>query len=216
MNHFSGKTVICLAVCAAVLALSGCGSSKYAFEPEGNSLYIADDGTVSTAFVEEVDQSYYTEAGMLTFCEDSVIEYNQSQGAEAVAYQYEAEDDAVLPVSIDDFTYGDEAVLILKYASSADYVAYNGRDETAVKGILFATAKNTLALPDIPFISASGDSETDADSIIGKSGLKIVQIEGAADVQVEGKIQYTSENVTVTGSSSAVTSEKGYSYIIFK
>lgn len=204
-----------LVLCLALTALTGCSSGRD-FEPTGNSMYVSKDGEFSTAFMVEVDQSYYTEEEMRSFCEAEVKDYNHSRGASAVAYQEEAAEEETLPVAIANFTYGTTATLVLKYASAEDYLTFNEKDETRANTLMYAAAKNTTGLPDMSFVSVADQSKIAAGSIIGDSKLKIVMIEGAINVQVQGKLVYVSENVTVTGEDTASTSASGYSYLVFK
>lgn len=204
---------------AGLLALmflaAGCRTTV-AFSPKSDGLYISEDGKISSAFVVDVDQDYYSESGMKAFCEEEVIAYNRSKGASAVAYASAAEKEEVLPVAIARLDYGKKAVLVLDYAGADDYMAFNVKDETTLKTLMFAAAKNTTGLPDTTFVSVEDGSKIKSESVIGDKKLKILMIQGMIDVQVDGKIVYTSENVKVTGTNEAVTSESGYSYILFK
>ncbi len=215
MRHKGRIGISVAALAAALLVLAAC-SGGHSFSPTGNSLYIASDGTITSAFVEEVDQSYYNKEDMLSFCEDAVTEYNSSKGASAAAYQSDAEKNEVLPVAITDFDYGSEATLVLTYASADDYSAFNEADPAAVAMILYAPAANTTGMPDMDLVTVADGTKVAASSVIGDSKLRIVLIEGAADVEVDGTLIYVSENVTVTGDSTAETAETGYSYLVFK
>ena len=81
---------------------------------------------------------------------------------------------------------------------------------------MFAAAKNTTGLPDMSFVSVSDSTKIAAASVIGDSKLKILMVEGAQNIQVQGKLMYVSENVNVTGEDTAVTAAEGYSYLVFK
>ena len=208
----------CAASLALVLilsALTGCSSGR-AFEPTGDSIYISSDGVISTAFVVDVDESYYTEEDMRSFCETEVVEYNTSKGASAAAYQDDAAEDETLPVAIVSFTYGDQAQLILNYASAEDYLAFNEADPDSATSIMYAEAKNTVGMPEISLVSAEDGSRVAAGSVVGDDRLKILMVEGAVNVQVQGRLVYTSENVTVTGEDTATTGAEGSSYLVFR
>lgn len=208
---------LALVLCLALSMLTACSSGRE-FAPKGNGMYVSKDGQISTAFEEAVDQAYFTEADMLKFVVDEVVAYNKSKGASATAYQEEAAEDEVLPVSITSFTYGDKAQLILAYGSPEDYLAFNEKDEATADDLMFALAKNTTGMPDITLLSVEDGSEIPADSVIGESKLKILMIVGQQNIQVQGKLVYVSENVTVTGEDTAVSgaAETGYSYLVFK
>lgn len=207
--------VLALVMCLVLSALTACSSGRE-FAPKGNGMYVSKEGQIRTAFEEAVDQSYYTEAGMLSFVEEEVKAYNKSKGAPAVAYQDKAGEDKVLPVAITSFTYGSSAQLILTYGSAKDYVAFNEKDETAATELMFALAKNTTGMPNMSLVSVEDGSKIAASSIVGDSKLKIVMICGKQNVQVQGKLVYVSENVTVTGEDTAITAESGNSYLVFK
>lgn len=205
-----------LVLCLMLFALTGCSSSGREFTPNGNGMYISKEGILSTAFVVEVDQSYYTEADMRSFCEAEVKEYNRAKGASAVAYQEEAAEDEVLPVAIQSLTFGTQAQLILNYATPEDYLAFNEKDETTASSVIFAAAKNTSGLPDISLVSVKDGTKIAANTIIGDNKLMILMVEGAQNVQVDGELVYYSENVTPTGEDTAVTAAEGHSYLVFK
>ncbi len=211
------RIAVALVLCLAVSMLAACSSGRE-FTPNGNGMYVSKDGQISTAFEEAVDQAYFTEADMLKFVEDEIVAYNKSKGASATAYQESAAEDETLPVSITSFTYGEKAQLILAYGSAQDYLAFNEKDETAASELMFALAKNTTGMPDMTFLSVEDGTEIDADSLIGESKLKIMMIVGQQNIQVQGKLMYVSENVTVTGEDTAIsgTAESGYSYLVFK
>ena len=210
------KTVVmALVLCLAMSMLAACSSGRE-FSPKGNGMYVAKDGQFSTAFEEAVDKAYFTEADMLKFVVDEVVAYNKSKGASAVAYQTEAAEKEILPVSITSFTYGDKAQLILAYASAKDYLAFNEKDENAADELMFALAKNTTGMPDMTFVSVEDGSKIAAGSLVGDKKMKIVMVVGEQNVQVQGKLVYVSENVTVTGEDTAITAKSGYSYLVFK
>ena len=209
------SVVMTLILCLALSMLTACSSGRE-FAPNGNGMYVSKDGQFSTAFEEAVDKAYYTEADMLKFVEDEIVAYNKSKGASAVAYQEEAGEEEILPVSITSFTYGDKAQLILTYASAKDYLAFNEKDEAAADDLMFALAKNTTGMPDMTFVSVEDGSKIAAGSLVGDKKMKIVMVVGPQNVQVQGKLVYVSENVTVTGEDTAITAENGYSYLVFK
>ncbi|MBQ1931588.1 MAG: hypothetical protein II347_05515 [Lachnospiraceae bacterium] len=210
------KTVVmALVLCLAMSMLAACSSGRE-FTPNGNGMYVSKDGQFSTAFEEAVDKAYFTEADMLKFVVDEVVAYNKSKGASAVAYQTEAAEKEILPVSITSFTYGDKAQLILAYASAKDYLAFNEKDENAADELMFALAKNTTGMPDMTFVSVEDGSKIAAGSLVGDKKMKIVMVVGEQNVQVQGKLVYVSENVTVTGEDTAITAKNGYSYLVFK
>ena len=209
------SVVMALVLCLAMSMLTACSSGRE-FAPKGNGMYVSKDGQFSTAFEEVVDEAYFTENDMLKFVEDEVIAYNKSKGAPALAYQTEEAGEEVLPVAIAGFTYGDKAQLILTYGSAKDYLAFNEKDETAADELMFALAKNTTGMPNMTFVSVEDGSKIAASTLVGDNKLKIVMIAGAQNIQVQGKLVYVSENVTVTGEDTVITSAEGYSYLVFK
>ena len=209
------SVVMTLILCLTLSMLTACSSGRE-FAPNGNGMYVSKDGQFSTAFEEVVDKAYFTEADMLKFVVDEIVAYNKSKGASATAYQEEAAEKEILPVSITSFTYGDKAQLILTYASAKDYLAFNEKDEAAADELMFALAKNTTGMPDMTFVSVEDGSKIAAGSLVGDKKMKIVMVVGPQNVQVQGKLVYVSENVTVTGEDTAITAENGYSYLVFK
>ena len=82
--------------------------------------------------------------------------------------------------------------------------------------LMFALAKNTTGMPDMTFVSVEDGSKIAAGSLVGDKKMKIVMVVGEQNVQVQGKLVYVSENVTVTGEDTAITAKNGYSYLVFK
>ena len=71
-------------------------------------------------------------------------------------------------------------------------------------------------MPEISLVSAEDGSRVAAGSVVGDDRLKILMVEGAVNVQVQGRLVYTSENVTVTGEDTATTGAEGSSYLVFR
>ena len=80
------KVKLAALIFAAGFLLNGCsGASRGGFQPVENSIYVASDGSVSTATIETVQGEQYTEEALLAFAEQEVAAFNEKMGSSARA-----------------------------------------------------------------------------------------------------------------------------------
>lgn len=219
------------AVLAAVLAglmvygCKGTPSDKAAFEPAVSSIYVAKDGTVSSATVENCDKDYYKQEALQEYVMSEVAAYNQSLGSAAVAHNIEGAD--AVPVAVTSCTIKDgKAVVIYQYLDGSVFQAFaeeyhDEANQTKAFGtdtVSGGRAKGWLT--DGDFVkpgkgtetSDAGQEELDK---LSEERIVMVETDHPVTIQTEGKVLYMTRGVTLTGSSTAQAPE-GLHYLIFK
>lgn len=197
--------------------LGGCGSSGGP-SLDSTSVYLRQDGSVASAVYEEFDTDSYSLEELRVFVEDAVRAYNQEAVGAAEAYS-DNKDKIPLDIAISSLAAKNgEAVLKLEYASAEDYIAFNRQDEMLTQlasGTVDGAKAAGIDLAKVALVSADGKEKlTGAD--LG-SEYYIVFAEGTAELMVEGRIAYTSEDVKLDGSSKAnIDSKEALSCIIYK
>ena len=74
-----------LAACTVGVMLSGCGSRETAFSPSESCVYVAKDGALSSALVEQTGGISVDENELKQYLETAVIHFNEEKGAGALA-----------------------------------------------------------------------------------------------------------------------------------
>lgn len=178
---------------AFVLLLTGCGSK---FEPTESTVFITSKGIVKSAVIESFDQSYYDFDELYKDVETTVKTYCLDKNEELVTMQSLTEENH-------------EVSLLMEYQSVEDYAAFN--DVLLFSGT-FAEAVDAGYMP---------ESLCDAEGVyvefdLEKYGrLKTIVTEESISFQTNGKIQYTSDNVTVLDKKLAKVMEAGKNYPAF-
>lgn len=196
--------------------LGGCGSSGGP-SLDSTSVYLRQDGSVASAVYEEFDTDSYSLDELRVFVEDAVRAYNQEAAGAAEAYSDKSKTPLDIAISSLEAKNG-EAVLKMEYASAEDYIAFNRQDEMLTQlasGTVDGAKAAGIDLAKIELVSADGKEKLTAADL--GSEYYIVFAEGTADLTVEGKIAYASEDVELDGSSKAsIDSKENLSCIIYK
>lgn len=217
-----------------VLLMTGC-IGKVKFEPASGSIFLKKNGGITGASVDTFDKPEYDVEELRAYVEEQVTAYNEGKTGRSAAY---AEGDEILPVSIQLCEANEQQVtLLLDYASGGDYLEFNralsvpreyfeGMEEFQDKGnsripvSLFNGTLEEMAAAgygmDGSFVKSKDGSSVSGETILSGKNNYVAIIEGDAVVQVEGKIIYTTDNVTVSGDNGAVCESGGVSYIIYK
>lgn len=205
------KMIVPAIILSAVMGMAGCGEVK--FEPTENSIFAKKDGTVISADIEEFDSESYSVEDLTAFVEEAVSAYNKEHDAEEKAY---AENKEVLPVAINEIKVSEDkkASLLLKYATTEDYVEFTGTAGME-EGIASLETKLLEELPDAKYLKADG-TEIETDAISVTQNTMIVSIEGPVKMVVEGTIQFVSDGVTIVDKNTVTTPSGEVSYVIFK
>lgn len=204
-------------LCLAVFLLGGCSKSDN-FEPLQDCLYIRENGTVEEALFDTLDKEYFSADGLKSFIEDAVIRYNSDAAGIARAYE---EDDEQLPVSIEklETDENNQAVLILDYATPKHYIDFNGEAGLA-KQLTTGSVESAISVGvdlDVGLKAVKDGSPVTPDTIQKHGKYRVILIQGVTPVQVQGKVMYISDNVSVIDNNVvSVNAEDEVAYIIFK
>ena len=216
------KTFIIFLLVGA-MCLSGC-SSSHEFDTEVSAVYVTADGVVTSADIEDFSGDNYSESELTAYVEGAVAAFNYESAGISEAYELS---DTVLPVYIDQLEVADNvASLYLVYSSCDYYLEFNGKayglsylELTSITQIQEeysgTSSDENEGFLSAEFVDTDGAS-VDADTVISKKKLNVLITEGAATIQVDGKIKYVSSNVTVADDYTVETPEDGLCYIVFK
>lgn len=214
------KKFIILSASVALLA-TGCGNKAdtASFSPTESSIYVTREGKVTSATIEKFEGTGYTEEELRASAEEDLETVNGPAGAKSADGKEPEKAAEVSECSIKDGVIK----LLVDFKDTNTYLQYletypDEEDET-VKSLDITTVSDGLTkgyLVDAEF-KKTGDGKPVAFGEISKQGdLYVAAVQGAALIQPDGKIQYVSENVTVTGGNMVHTPEDGVSYIVFK
>ena len=210
-----------LAACTAGVSLTACGSQTTAFSPSESCVYVAKDGALSSALVEQTGGISVDENELKQYLETAVAHFNEEKGAEALAQnQKNAEK---LPVALKSVKAGKDAVTaIFDYASFEDLKAFgetNDNEDTSnsltaleAKSLSEAIADGWFSEGDL--VKADG-SEAGADAIQSEKSGMAVRSEGGATLMVGGKVLYRSADTELKDESTVSLPETGTAYVIF-
>lgn len=178
---------------AFVLLLTGCGGK---FEPTESTVFITSKGIVKSAVIESFDQPYYDFDELYKDVEKTVKTYCLDKNEELVTMQ-----------SLTEANH--EVSLLMEYQSVEDYAAFN--DVLLFSGT-FAEAVDAGYMPESLCDAEGVYVEIDLEKY-GK--LQTIVTEESISFQTNGKIQYTSDNVTVLDKKLAKAMEAGKNYPAF-
>lgn len=205
---------LCMVVALGVV-MTGC--SKESFQPKESCIYIQRDGGV-TGFTKEsgYDQSYYSLDELKSdYVEPAVMEYNSKTADLAFAYADDTKE--ALPVSIQQLDIKDgEALMKLEYASAADYLAFNENQLGEDAELEIGAVSDAMMESSVKWVSAKDGSPVDGATPLGSEKNYYARIGFATRVQVQGKLVYVSDNVTIQDGNVAVIDGEEPGYIIFK
>lgn len=191
-------TVITVLAFAAGL-LTGCGDK---YEAVDSTVFIEKDGSVLSTDIESFDPATYDESGLRSFVEETIDAYTAEHGNASV--------------SLKDLTFEDgQAKLTIRYASVADYTAFN-EIELFSGSIAEALAAGYTFDGDFAEISDGVESLCDASAFLDGDGYKVVIIKANTNVHVNGKVQYVSaQNVAMLDTSTvSISNENGAEDVI--
>lgn len=184
------KTVITAALAAGILLLNGCemvGQSKWT-PRESAAISIKKDGSIKEIVQEELDADYYDAAELEQMITDEVAEYNSKNGEDSITVaSFEMEDNT--------------AHLVMEYASAEDYAQFNNVEffygsmiNAQLAGYLF----------DVSFKQVKDGvvqgSEVSGSEVIKNMDKAVLVVRAPLEVQVPGKVLFTSTNAEVLAS----------------
>lgn len=184
--------------CAVMLLATGCTKGADATK---TTLYVEDDGKVTSAIVESLDKDYYDMDELEKWTIQEIESYNDDNTEDAVVLKKCEKEDG-------------NAKVTLEYASMEDYSSFNHVDafcgtitEAAEAGYDFGDElKSTKGKPSIGYTELEGNDDYYA--LITQEAQEIV---------LDNDILYASSNVKVNGAKATIDKDnRELVYIIYK
>lgn len=190
------KTGVGILALAAIL--TACGDKELTVDT--NTLYIKTDGTMTEASFELFQEEYYDAAELEKYVKDEVYAYNYKNVKEAI--------------NVDKVEVKDKvAAVYLTYQSVDDYIAFNEAE-------LFAgTVKEAMDEGydfEVEFKEYSKEEKAGILDVTENSQDRILILDAAVDVRVDGTICYVSSNVQKKDKKNVSLTQGKLSYIIYK
>lgn len=215
------------AVMLAALLTCGC-SGPYlrtmAFSPETNSIYVAEDGTISSAMVEEYEHIEVQQDELWAFVANEVALFNEQLGASGSAQNEKGKE--ALPVSVESCTAADgKMTAVYAYRDSACFLQFSENYYgTSFRPTAFETAAveegrqqgwmdgGELMKPGKGGeLAAAGVQELEK---LDKGRIVRIETENPLEIQTEGAIRYMSKGVVLSKRNTAQV-PAGMYYLIF-
>lgn len=228
------KSLFVSAILALVLFACACTVST-TFDPQESGIFIRRDRHVIGAEIESFDNSSfetprYSDTELISFVEDSVRTYNEETAnlsyvraeelAEATKDKKDSDEEVVLPVAIERVEVADNvATLLLDYADSTHYLAFNGTSEAVdIQNLIVGTVKNgnDSGLTYSNMVKAEDGTDAMAVDIMDNEKYMLVAVEGRTVVTCEGKIFYMTKGMELIDEFTVRTVPGETNYIVFK
>lgn len=217
-----GRQLLLAAALTGVL-LSGCansGSGK--FTPAANCVYVAKDGSVSSALVKEYGNEEVEEKDLKQYLEAAVIRYNKENGGAEAASNKSG--DSRLPAAIQSVNVKNGVMTaIFDYASVEDLAKFRQTNDnaddsntiTAIEVKKVADADAAGWLTEKKLLSPDG-ADADANAAKADAENMAISIEGGGTVRLDGKVLFMSEGVERQDEYTVTVPEDGKSVVVFK
>lgn len=199
------------------VCLTGCaGSGGKGDSFTENTLYVAGDGSVSWASVENYGEGDYREEELKAFAAERISQFNLSQGKEA-AFENEKGSEK-LPVALDKVHMEDgTALLVTEYDTPSRLVEFS--QDIGDEGMPFSAIETgspaVLAFREpVSYLDSEGKTAA-RQEILKKTGLA-VQVSGQGIISTEKKIRYISEGCTLRDDRTVETAPEGVSCILLE
>ena len=199
------KTAAALAA-ALVMALSGCSGrigTAGGYAPAESGIYVAKDGTLSSAFVETYEKDYYDEESLRTFLEESL----SSQYGDLGVTLKECSVENGTMKAVFDHTSPENMVAFLEEQKGDNLDISGFQVDSVEEGMLDGRVADGV------FLDAAKKTPAVFSDVTKVDGM-LITVEGTATIQTEGKILYVSEGVEAADRTAVVSG--GTSYLIVK
>lgn len=216
-----------LLLAAAVVAgmlLTGCGASqKSTFSPSVSCVYVAQDGSVSSALVKEYEGDTVNSKDLQQYLEAAVIRFNQENGAQGMAENKMGADK--LPASLQSVT-ADKGVMkaVFDYASLEDLIKFRQtEDNEDTSNTVTALEVSKVADADAPGWLAGGTNlsrRTEVrprqEEIKSDAAASAARISGGGNIMFSGKVLYMTEGIEKKDEYTVTVPEGENALVVFK
>lgn len=219
------KAGLLLAGLTVGICLSGCKTSETAaFSPSVSCVYVAEDGSFSSALVEEIGSTAVEEKELRQYLETTVSRFNEEKGAEAQAKNKKGKER--LPVALQSLSIGKDnrVTVIFEYGSLEAMTAFaqteDNEDETVNRISVLemkSVSEADLAgwFQEAVLVTADGN-QADSETVMKETEGKAVRIQGGTNLMVPGSILYRSENTELIDEYTVSLPEDGMACVVFK
>lgn len=184
-----------------LIGMTGCTKEELILTAEAidsDTILAKVNGEIQAATIEEFDKDYYNLNELTEFVTAEIDAYNLSSGGTNVTMnELQRKDNNV--------------VMIISYSGMKHYAEFN-----KVIGAYFNGGKTDVAmdLPDTLINVKNGSGENTSDVLLNEN-LRFLVIDEPADVLVDGKVQFISDNLDVSNNKIQGVNE-GRKVIVFK
>lgn len=171
-------------IMAVACVLAGCGGETV---PDRNTVSIQKDGTIRQTIVDQFEQEYYNIEELETLAQEKI---NRSgSGGKIVCESVKAD--------------GENIIVEMTYQTDNDYTDFNNRE--LFSGTVSEASAQGYIMTNLVGQDGTAVSEEEVSSV-GENHIVIIQTKAGEtlDVNVYGKIVYTSENITLSNKSGAM------------
>ena len=213
-----------LAVSLAGILLSGCASQAASkFSPADSCVYVAKDGSVSSALVKSYEGQTVDEKDLKQYLEAAVIRYNKENGGQESA-QNQLGGANRLPAAIQSLTVSDGVMkVIFDYASVEDLKKFrqtnDNADESntiaAVEVKKTADADSAGWFSEGKYVKADGTAAA-TEELKADAEASVASLEGGGTVMFSGKVLFMSEGLEKKDDYTVVIPEGQKAFVIFK
>ncbi|NLK75464.1 MAG: hypothetical protein GX288_09280 [Clostridiales bacterium] len=195
------KLALCIILLLSIFIVTACKKEDFilsADEVTSNTILMKQDGSLQVALVESFDKTYYSLSELEEFVMAEINKYNKEIGSEVITM-------------LDRQLNNGNAVIILNYAGMGHYATFNN-----VIAAYFNTnqATDDFPLPD-SFVSAKDRKPVSLVKVLD-SKFKVLAIEGAYDIIVEGNIKYYTDNAKLINNNKVQSNDDGLSVVVYK
>lgn len=184
-----------------LIGMTGCTKEELILTADAidsDTILAKNNGEIQAATVEEFDKDYYNLNELTEFVTAEIDSYNLSSGgANVTMNELQRKDNNV--------------VMIISYSGMKHYAEFN-----KVIGAYFNGGKTDVAM-DLPdtLINVKNGTGENTSVVLQNEELRFLVIDEAADVLVDGKVQFISDNLDVSNNKIHGVNE-GRKVIVFK
>lgn len=195
------KLALSIVILLSLFTITGCQDEELlllADEVTSNTILMKQDGSLQVALVESFDKTYYSLSELEEFVMDEINKYNKGVGNDVITM-------------IDRQQKNGKAIVILNYAGMQHFATFND-----VIAAYFNTNQATEAFP-LPdsFVTAKDRKPASLNKVLDNK-YKVLVIQGAYDILVEGNVKYFTDNVTLISDNKVQSLDGKMSAIVYK
>lgn len=195
------KVILCSIIILSLIGLAGCSNKEIkldAGEIKVNTMLVKSNGQLQVAFVEEFNKPSYNLEDLETYVTSQINSYNKKNGNELIQL-----------MELD--TKDGRAVILMSFAGMEQYSTFHD-----FYGAYFTVnaINDNITLPD-NFVNYKDGKLVSKDIILKNGNDKVVVVDQAMDIVIEGDIKYYSENAVLEDKNEIKSAAEGLTFIVF-